>query len=225
MTGVEEHPEHWKPVTDFEGLYDVSSWGHVKSLARLDRRGRAWPERILKPGKLPKSGHRLVMLCADGVTYPRYVHRLVAREFIGECPEGQETRHKDNDPSNNHDWNLHYGTRSDNVQDMLAAGHHQNQNTDKPECDYGHPLSGDNLTIVASTGERRCKICNARRTREGRERHPKPSRPPVEHGTKEGYNKHQRQTCGWTMPACDPCREAVNRYKRERNRELALKSI
>ena len=43
--------ELWKPVEGFEGLYEVSNYGEVKSLERLDSRGRKVKEKLLSPGK------------------------------------------------------------------------------------------------------------------------------------------------------------------------------
>ena len=135
MPDLTARTERWLPIPDFEGIYEVSNYGRVRSLNRIiltsDRRKLHLKGRIKKPTPNIKSGHLLIMLWKDNVQYPKFVHQLVSAVFIGPCPPGQETRHKDSNPMNNNDWNLHYGTRSDNMQDMVKAGrnHHQNQYT------------------------------------------------------------------------------------------------
>lgn len=50
------------------------------------------------------------------------VHRLVASAFLGPCPGGQEVRHLDGNPQNNAVTNLAYGTRTENILDVLRIG-------------------------------------------------------------------------------------------------------
>lgn len=71
------------------------------------------------------------------------VHQLVARAFIGLCPDGMEVLHGDGDPSNNRLGNLRYGTRSENVRD--AVRHGRNANAAKARCSRGHLLADCNL--------------------------------------------------------------------------------
>lgn len=51
-----------------------------------------------------------------------FVHRLVLEAFVGPCPEGMETLHDDNDRTNNKLGNLKWGTRQENVNDMVRHG-------------------------------------------------------------------------------------------------------
>lgn len=99
--------EIWKPVVGFEGLYEVSNLGRVRSFAR-GAKGR-----ILRPGK-SSGGHFSVVL---GRGNTRTVHSLVADAFIGPRPPGREVRHKDGKHLNNVNTNLEYATRSRNTQD------------------------------------------------------------------------------------------------------------
>lgn len=69
--------EIWKPVKDYEGLYEVSSMGRVKSL-NYRRTGK---EKVLK-GKLNNSGYLKVTLCKEGKAKEYFIHRLVAIAFI-----------------------------------------------------------------------------------------------------------------------------------------------
>jgi HNH endonuclease/NUMOD4 motif len=116
--------ERWLPVPGWEGLYDVSDWGRIRSLPRPP--GHLGPKtvRILK-GQALKAGYRQVHLCRDGSTAMLYVHRLVMAAFAGPCPEGQEVRHLDGNPGNNRLSNLTYGTHTENAQDMVRHGHTQ----------------------------------------------------------------------------------------------------
>jgi hypothetical protein len=103
--------ELWKNVVDYEGKYEVSNFGRVRSL--LDCRGNILSEpRILKDAKNNRDYH-VVQLCKDGVAKSFLVHRLVIFAFIGP-PENDEMTvdHIDNtNKSNNHLSNLRWATR------------------------------------------------------------------------------------------------------------------
>ena len=123
-TGI--NPEElWKPVVGFEGSYEVSNMGRVRSLDRewvQEARGGTFylykrKGQMLKPG--PSGGYPSVVL---GRNNTRLVHRLVAEAFIGPYPEGQEVRHKDGTRANPCLYNLEYGTRSQNIEDEVRQG-------------------------------------------------------------------------------------------------------
>lgn len=125
--------ERWLPAVGFEGLYEVSDLGRVRSVPRLQiyegaRRGgkivrieRRLQGRLLKPGTV-KSGHKVVIL---GRGNSRLVHRLVLEAFVGPRPLGQEACHFDGDPANNVLTNLRWDTRSGNVRDAIRHGTHK----------------------------------------------------------------------------------------------------
>ncbi len=114
--------EVWLPVVGFEGLYDVSSWGRVKSLARKDADGgRRIAERILKPAP-NKGGYLLVALHKNKKQYGRLVHRLVAEAFIGPRPTGLQVCHGIGGKADNSLANLRYGTAAENAADKLRDG-------------------------------------------------------------------------------------------------------
>lgn len=82
--------EVWKSVVGYEGLYDVSSHGRVKSLQRtvIDRRiQRGIKERILK--SVLAKGYPLVVLCKGGIRKAFKVHILVSTSFLGHTPISQ----------------------------------------------------------------------------------------------------------------------------------------
>lgn len=79
--------EIWKAIPGYEGFYEVSSLGNVKSLKRLDSIGRKVRERILKK-VASGSGYFNVFLCVDTKIKAFSVHRLVAMAFLGHTPDG-----------------------------------------------------------------------------------------------------------------------------------------
>lgn len=78
---MSENIEIWKPVVRYEGLYEVSSYGRVRSLDKITTDGRKIKGKILK-GKIDKGGYLLVTLCKDKKQTTYKVHRLVAEHFI-----------------------------------------------------------------------------------------------------------------------------------------------
>lgn len=117
--------EIWKSVVGYEGYYDVSNFGRVRSVDRfvLARAGKL--KRIR--GKLCKQhntvGRLTVNLSKDNKVKSFYVHRLVLEAFVGPCPEGMECCHfPDRDPSNNKLENLRWDTSKANSKDMLVHG-------------------------------------------------------------------------------------------------------
>lgn len=109
--------ELWKPITNYEGLYEISNYGKVKSLHKK------WQpkERILKPGETV-GGYLQVLLYKNNISKRYYVHRLVLEAFVGPCLEGMETCHKDGVVNNNFIENLKYGTKKENQKDRILHG-------------------------------------------------------------------------------------------------------
>lgn len=102
--------ERWLPVVRYEGVYEVSDLGRVRSYAR-------GAPRILKQWAYP-TGHRYVGLQGDGRRRNRTVHSLLMEAFVGPRPPGHEVRHRDGDPANN-TWpaNIEYAPKGINHQD------------------------------------------------------------------------------------------------------------
>ena len=115
--------EIWKDIQGYEGLYQVSNLGRVKSLERYKSNHsckQLVPERIIKVRK-NWDGYLKVTLCKDGKVKTYKVHRLVATAFIENPDNLKEINHKDEDKINNCvenlEWctrvyNCNYGTRS-----------------------------------------------------------------------------------------------------------------
>lgn len=109
--------EEWRPVAGYEGLYDVSSLGRVRSLRRSSTSGR-----VLKPWVQAGYGYLAVKLSCNSVQATKLVHKLVAEAFIGPCPEGQQVRHGPNGKLDNRASQLCYGTPKDDGQDRVRDG-------------------------------------------------------------------------------------------------------
>jgi len=119
-----ETPERWRSIPGYEGLYEVSDWGRVKSLRRkvASSRGRVRTveERVLETS-VGSYGHQSVSLGKDGKSKTWGVHRLVLLAFVGPCPDGMTVCHWPNcNPVDNFLDNLRYGTCKLNGQHMAA---------------------------------------------------------------------------------------------------------
>lgn len=102
--------EIWKPIVGYEGYYEVSSLGRVKSLI--------WSKPIIIKTWISNRGR--VMLRLKGKRF--YVHRLVLYSFSGPCPHGMECAHLDGNPKNNKLTNLKWCTISENREHMKIHG-------------------------------------------------------------------------------------------------------
>ena len=107
--------EIWKDVKGFNGKYQVSSYGRVKSIGHTDSLGRYWKTIMLKLVKY-HGGYLHVQLTGSQskqVSIP--VHRLVAKAFISNPDNYPQVNHKDEDPTNNQVDNLEWCTSKYNV--------------------------------------------------------------------------------------------------------------
>lgn len=115
--------EQWRPVIGYEGLYEVSDLGRVRSLARQTSMG-ARGGRVLKPNPLPK-GYLAVTLSRPPNVKRRvaYVHTLVLEAFVGPRPPGMDACHSpDPTPANCRLDNLRWDTRRNNFADKRQHG-------------------------------------------------------------------------------------------------------
>lgn len=105
--------EIWKDIPNYEGIYQVSNLGRIKSLERIDARGRRLKEKILKP-KLAR-GYYLIGLTKQATQKFYYVHRLVYEAFNDLIPENMQVNHLDERPINNALSNLNLMTCKENI--------------------------------------------------------------------------------------------------------------
>lgn len=113
--------EIWKPVKDFEGYYEISNFGRVKSLEKFnsirgkDRTiGYMRKERILKH-TIVSGGYLQVKLFKDTKYKNCHIHRLVAEAFIDNPLNKPFVNHLDCDRSNNYYKNLEWCTQKENI--------------------------------------------------------------------------------------------------------------
>lgn len=114
--------EVWKPITGYEGKYEVSNLGNVKSLSRIIVRKNGMKqtiaERILKP-QINNTGHFRVQL--EEKRY--FVHRLVAKEFLQNPNNYEVVNHIDCNPKNNDASNLEWCSQKQNMEYASKIGH------------------------------------------------------------------------------------------------------
>lgn len=113
--------EFWKDVPNYEGLYQVSNLGRVKSLERksTNKYGpQILKERMLIPWD-NTHGRLQVYLCKNNKKIVKQIHRLVLETFVGACPDGMECCHNDDDYTNNSLENLRWDTHENNIKDKI----------------------------------------------------------------------------------------------------------
>ena len=103
----------WKPVVGYEGLYEVSNTGLVKSLGNSITHKTP---HLLKIRNNGRCGYCRVQLYKNGISKMKSVHRLVAEAFIPNPNDYPLINHKDEDVTNNHIDNLEWCTASYNYQ-------------------------------------------------------------------------------------------------------------
>lgn len=157
----------WHSVPGWEGIYEVSNAGEVRSLDRIVEYSNGRKVTVTGKSLAPwadRSGHLNVRLYSGSSRKARGVHQLVMEAFLGAAPEGYEIRHLNGDPSDNRLSNLAYGTQSENNLDRVAHGTHHNAN--KSCCPRGHAFVRENLIESGlRAGKRQCKSCSRARAR------------------------------------------------------------
>lgn len=113
--------EIWKDIPDYEGIYQISSFGRVKSLSRIACNGRKIKERILKSWY---SGNQQlqVTLAVNKHKYKRNVSQLVGSTFIGVTKKNEVYTHLDSNKYNNNISNICIKTKSDQVKISYKNG-------------------------------------------------------------------------------------------------------
>lgn len=142
--------ERWRPVVGFEGLYEVSDMGRVRSLDRtVWRDGPSYrrAHQLAYRGRQvalqqQKKGYVGLVLWKDGRGRSRRVHQLVLEAFVGPCPEGMEALHGTGVRHDNCLINLRWGTPVENAADRVRHGTAPGA---KGRCKRGHLLQPPNL--------------------------------------------------------------------------------
>lgn len=127
---MSEPCELWRAVPGWEGLYEASSSGRVRSVSRLvtfqNRRGtnvtRWLTGRVMRPSA-NRHGYLGLMLSSPGeAAAHREVQTLVCAAFHGPRPDGMQAAHNNGDPSDNRPSNLRWATPSQNAADKARHG-------------------------------------------------------------------------------------------------------
>ncbi len=152
--------EEWRAIPGWEGSYEASNTGLVRSLDRIIVRKNG--QEVFQKGKvlaLCTAGPReylAVYLNRGGKNHICYIHRAVLSAFEGEAPEGMECRHLNGDKYDNRLENLAWGTPSQNIYDQIDHGTHRNAR--KTHCIRGHEFNEAN-TRIDKMGRRVCRAC------------------------------------------------------------------
>lgn len=161
--------EIWRAIPGYEGLYEVSSLGRIRS---LDHENPHWTGtgsvrhtgKLLTPFTNP-GGYSILTLSKNGRLRGVQAHVLVLEAFIGPRPSPEmDACHGNGDPSDNRLENLRWDTKSANAFDTVRHGTHPQAR--KTHCKAGHEFTADNTDT--SEGQRRCKACQSKKKRKNR---------------------------------------------------------
>lgn len=110
--------EEWRPCVGYEGFYEVSNLGRVRSIAvYIDKYKKVFQRKspVLKIAETTREGYKRVLLSLYGKHHHCAVHRLVAMAFIPNDENLPEINHKDENPANNKVDNIEWCTRKYNA--------------------------------------------------------------------------------------------------------------
>lgn len=119
--------EIFKPVPNYEGLYEGSNFGRIKSLPR----GKKGKEKILKP---TKQTYYIIDLCKGGEIKRFLVHRLIAKTFLENTKNKEHVNHIDGNKLNNKLENLEWVTRSENQLHAIQYGLRTTKGVKNSQC-------------------------------------------------------------------------------------------
>lgn len=106
--------EQWRQISGYEGLYDVSDLGRIRSWHR--------PEARILSGSAAGNGYRKIRLAKDGEWEDRYIHDVVLTEFVGPRPKRADAAHGNGVRDDNRLTNLRWASRSENHADKRLHG-------------------------------------------------------------------------------------------------------
>lgn len=118
--------EEWRDVKNYEGLYQVSNLGRVRSLYKFGSDGRLIKGKVLKGG-MYSNGYKFVCLRKESINKNHSIHRLVAKMFITSNSSNLVVNHLDGDKTNNRVDNLEWCTQSENLKHAVDIGLTTNQ--------------------------------------------------------------------------------------------------
>lgn len=159
--------EIWRQIPGWEGYYEVSNLGHVRSMDRIvstSRGNRFYKGKILNSGT-NRHGYPLVALSMPGKPcQSKKIHRLVLLAFCGPCPDGMEACHNNGNRADARLENLRWDTPSNNHLDKRRHG--TDHQVNKKHCPQGHPYSAENTKVIPSRPTARyCRECHRERSK------------------------------------------------------------
>ena len=151
--------EIWKPCVGFEGFYEVSNFGNVRSIAvYIDKYKRVCQRKspVLKALETTREGYKRVLLSLYGKHHHCAVHRLVGMAFIPNENNLPEINHKDENPANNKVENLEWCTRKYNANYGTLPNRISGWQTNSPvrsKAIYQYTKDGEFITAYPSLNE------------------------------------------------------------------------
>lgn len=125
--------ETWRDLEGYEGMYQVSDQGRVKSLDRIikiEKKGKKVEQRLMGKVLSPydnRKGYLLIDLSKNGKRQREYIHRLVAKAFINNPNELPQVNHLNNVRNNNFVNNLEWTSAQGNVDHMVKQDRHHSK--------------------------------------------------------------------------------------------------
>jgi hypothetical protein len=136
--------EVWKDIEGYEGKYQVSNLGRVKSLSRYFSHWRGGTRKVqdkISMGKKKNNGYLYVTLFKNNIRNNHHVHRLVANAFLNNPQNKKEVNHIDGIKSNNYLSNLEFVTPSENKKHAFKLGLWESPSFWLGKFGKDHPLS------------------------------------------------------------------------------------
>lgn len=141
--------EEWRSVGGYEGLYEVSSEGNVRSLFGWDGHRKVERKKILKPS-MSTTGYWKVKLVKNGIRKDHKIHRLVALAFLKKEEGKDVVNHKDGNKLNNSIKNLEWCTTQENANHALETGLKISARLKKDAILDGYVTCGKTVKDIAS---------------------------------------------------------------------------
>jgi hypothetical protein len=116
--------EKWLPIKNYEGLYEISNFGNVKSVERKSKNNNGYKpikERLLKPC-ISNTGYYMVSLCKNQKQHTYTIHKLVMEHFNRCSFDYEVINHIDHNKLNNNISNLEYVTQKENCIKAVEHG-------------------------------------------------------------------------------------------------------
>lgn len=121
---IEQPFENWLPIPEYENLYEIDTYGNIKSLDKKVKNNNGYriiKGKILKP-KLDNKGYYKIGLTKDNKQKFYFIHRLVALTYLPNPNNYKIINHKDGNPKNNYIENLEWCTYSHNIKHAYDMG-------------------------------------------------------------------------------------------------------